>query len=126
MKKDDRLKKHILIVEDEQALLYSMKVMIEMLGDEFEVYSANNGKQALELLNRSDIDLLVTDIFMPDKDGLELIREVQKKYSSIKIIAMSGVGNHYLKVAKSFGASYVLNKPFEIDELKSAIHKVLR
>ena len=125
MKKDDRLKKHILIVEDEQALLDSLKVMIAMLNDEFEVYSANNGRQALELINRSDIDLLITDIFMPDKDGLELIREVQKKDPSIKILVMTGGGSHYLKVAESFGASYALNKPFGMDELRSAIHKVL-
>ena len=118
-------KKRILIVEDEQALLYSMKVLIEQIDDEFEVYSANNGRQALELINGLDIDLLITDIQMPDMDGLELIREVYKKYPSIKMLAMSGAGDHYLKAAKSFGASYVLNKPVEIDELISAIHKVI-
>ena len=121
----DTLKKRILIAEDEQALLYSMKVLIEQIDDEFEVYSANNGRQALELINGLDIDLLITDIKMPEMDGLELIREVQKKYPSIKILAMSGIGDQYLKAAKSFGASYVFNKPFEIDELTSAINKVL-
>ena len=102
-----------------------MKVLIETLDDEFEVYSTNNGKQALELINRSDIDLLITDIIMPDQDGLELIKEVQKKYPSIKILAMSGGGSHNLKIAEFFGASYVLNKPFGMDELTSAIYKVL-
>ena len=118
-------KKKILIADDEQRLLDSMKVVIEGLDDEVEVYSANNGKQALELMKRSDIDLLITDIYMPEMDGLELIREVQRKYSSIKILGMSGAGSHYLGVAKSFGASYVLNKPFGTDELTSTIHKVL-
>ncbi len=121
----DILIKDILIVDDEQPLLDSMKVLIEMLDDEFEVYSANNGKQALELIDRSDIDLLITDIIMPDQDGLELIKEVRKKYPSIKILVMSGGGSHNLKIAKFFGASYVLNKPFDVDELTSAIHKVL-
>ena len=116
------MKKHILIVEDEQEI---RNIMQDMLNTEFEVYSANNGEQALKLMDRTNIDLLVTDIFMPDRDGLELIREVQKKYSSIKVLAMSGAGNHYLKVAKSFGASYVMSKPFKKDELTSAIHKVL-
>lgn len=119
------MKKRILIAEDEQLLLYSMKVLIERMDDEFEVYSANNGRQALELINGLDIDLLITDIQMPEVDGLELIREVQKKYPSIKMLAMSGAGDRYLKAAKSFGASYVLNKPVEMDELTSAIHKVL-
>ena len=121
----DTLKKRILIAEDEQALLYSMKALIEMIDDEFEVYPANNGRQALELMNGLDIDLLITDIRMPEMDGLELIREVQKKYPSIKILAMSGIGDQYLKAAKSFGASYVFNKPFETDDLTSAINKVL-
>ncbi len=102
-----------------------MKALIEMIDDEFEVYSANNGKQALELINRSDIDLLITDIQMPDMDGLELIREVYEKYPSIKMLAMSGAGSLYLRAAKTFGASYVLNKPFQRSELTSAIHKVL-
>ena len=122
MKKDERLRKRILIVEDEQEI---RNMMQDMLNTEFEVYTANNGGQALKLMDRTDIDLLVTDIYMPDMDGLELIREVQKKYSSIKMLAISAGGNHYLKVAKSFGASYVLNKPFTTDEFTSAIHKVL-
>ena len=118
-------KKRVLIADDEQRLLDSMKVLIEMLDDEFEVYSANNGIQALELINGLDIDLLITDIQMPDMDGLELIREVYEKYPSIKMLAMSGAGDLYLRAAKTFGASYVFNKPFEIDELTSTINKVL-
>ena len=119
------MKKRILIAEDEQAFLNSMKVLIETIDDKFEVYSANNGKQALKLINELDIDLLITDILMPDMDGLELTRDVQKKYPSIKILAMSGGGDHYLEAAELFGASYVLNKPFEVDRLLSAINKVL-
>lgn len=118
------MKKRILIVEDVQAIIDSMKVLIEMVDDEVEVYSANNGRQALELIKEQDIDLLITDIYMPDMDGLELIKEVQKKYPSIKMLAISGVGNHDLEIAKCFGASYVLNKPFQMSELTSAIHKV--
>ena len=118
------MKKRIVIAEDEQALLSSMKVLIEMIDDEFEVYPANNGREALEFINRLDIDLLITDIMMPEMDGLELIREVQKKYPSIKIMAMSGIGDQYLKSAKLFGASYVFSKPFDQDKLTSAINNV--
>lgn len=119
------MKKRILIAEDEQVLLDLLKVLLEMIDDEFEVYSANNGREALELINGLDIDLLITDIKMPEMDGLELIREMQNKYPSIKILAMSGIGDQYLKAAKSFGASYVFNKPFERDKLTSAVNKVL-
>ena len=126
MKQDDGLKKYILIAEDEPALLDTMKAIIKKLDGEFEVNTVNSGIQALKFINKSDIDLLITDIFMPGKDGLELIREVRKKSSSIKILAISGFGNHYLKVAESFGASCSLNKPFSKNELESAIHRVLR
>ena len=119
------MKKRILIADDERPLLYSLKALIEMLDDEFEVYAANNGRQALELLKGLDIDLLITDMYMDGLDGLELIREVQNKYYSIKIVAMSGAGDHYLNIAKTLGASDVLHKPFETDELTSAINKVL-
>ena len=119
------MKKHILIVEDEQTLLDSLIIMIKRLDNGFEIYSANNGNQALELINVSDIDLLITDIFMPDMDGLELIRAVKEKFPDIKILGMTGAGPHYLRAAKSFGASFVLSKPFGGDEFISAIHKVL-
>ena len=118
------MKKCILIAEDERRLLYSIKILVETIDDEFEVYSAENGRQALDFINRRDIDLLITDIFMPDMDGLELIREAQQKHPSTKILAMSGGGDHYLRAAKSFGASYILKKPFENCELTSAIHEV--
>ena len=119
------MKKHILIVDDEKTFLYAMEIIIKKFDSEFEIYTANSAKKALVLTSSSDIDLLLTDIVMPDMDGLELIKVVRKKRPSIKIIAISGAGNLHLKAAEVFGASYVLNKPFEMDDLKSAIHKAL-
>ncbi|HDY75891.1 MAG TPA: response regulator, partial [Candidatus Marinimicrobia bacterium] len=109
------MKKRILIVDDEQALLDSLKRSLRDLGKEFDIYTANDGVKAFKILEKSKIELIITDIFMPDKDGLELIREVRQKYPSIKIITMSGGGNrggvNYLKFAETFGSSYQLNKP---------------
>lgn len=123
------MKKHILIVDDEELLLEITEDIIKNLDGEFEAHTAINGKQALELINQFNMELLITDMFMPDMDGLALIREVQKKQPSIKIIAMSGDAIHgninYLKVAGTFGASCRLNKPFTKDELLSAIYRVL-
>ncbi len=119
------MKKNILIVDDEQNILNVMKSMIQRFDVELEVSIANNGVSALELLKVSNIDLLITDIRMPSMDGLVLIMEARKKYPSMKIIAMSGDRNLHLKAAEKFGASYVISKPIEMDELKSAIHEVL-
>lgn len=120
------MKKNILIVDDEQQVL---DVTQGMLNPEFEVYTAKNGEQALKLMDRTDIDLLITDIFMPEKDGLELIKTVAEKYPSVKIIAMSGLvkqmGAYTLKAAKMFGAATCLNKPFLKDELISAVHNLI-
>lgn len=125
LKKIDALKKHILIVDDEPEIGNAMQYM---LNTEFEVHTANSSEQALKLMGRTDVDILITDIFMPDKDGLELIRTVSKKYPSIKIIAMSGLvkqmGRYTLHAAEAFGASICLSKPFSKDELMFSIYSV--
>lgn len=124
------MKKRILIVDDEQALLNSMQRDLSKLNNEFDIYTASNGHEASRLIEESKVDLLITDIFMPDKEGIELIRETRQRYPSVKIITMSGGGArggvNYLEFAELFGASYTLNKPFLKDELISAIHSVLR
>ena len=125
LKKIDALKKHILIVDDEPEIGNAMQYM---LNTEFEVHTANSTEQALKLMGRTDVDILITDIFMPDIDGLELIRTVTKKYPSIKIIAMSGLvkqmGSYTLCAAETFGASICLSKPFSKDELMFSIYSV--
>ncbi len=125
-KRIDTLKKRILIADDEQQILDMIQ---DMLNLEFEVYTAKNGSQVLKLMNRTDIDLLITDIFMPEKDGLEVIKAVAEKHPSVKIIAISGLGQqmgaYILKAADMLGASACLNKPFTKDELMSSINKVL-
>lgn len=125
LKKIDALKKHILIVDDEPEIGNAMQYM---LNTEFEVHTANSGEQALKLMGRTDVDILITDIFMPDKDGLELIRTVSKKYPSIKIIAMSDLIKQMdrltLRAAENFGASTCLSKPFSKDGLMFSIYSV--
>lgn len=118
-------KRKVLIVDDEPEIRNAMQYM---LNTEFEVHTANSGEQALKLMGRTDVDILITDIFMPDIDGLELMRTVSKKYPSIKIIAMSGLitqmGSLALRAAENFGASICLSKPFSKDELMFSIYSV--
>lgn len=106
--------KKILIIDDDHHILLMIKKMLERAG--FEVDLASNGNEGLELFKRIPADLVITDIIMPEKEGLETIREMKRLSSDLKIIAMSGGGkisaDNYLETAKIFGASKVLQKPF--------------
>lgn len=123
------MKKRILIIDDEPSLLKSMERDLRKLHDKYEVYTNSDSDEAVKLIDEKNIDLLITDIYMPGKEGLELIAEVNEKYPLLKIIAMSGGGsldrNTCLEVAEKFGASCSLNKPFSRDELIYAIESEL-
>jgi DNA-binding NtrC family response regulator len=121
--------KRILIVDDEPALLDMMREMLKRYDHELEVDITENGNTALSHLKKSGTDLLISDIFMPEKEGIELIREVKQKYPAIKIIAMSGglnrQGINYLEMAKLLGSTTTLPKPFSREELLSAVQGLL-
>ena len=123
------MRKCILLVDDEQLLLDSMQRILKIFKTGYKVLTTTNSFEVPRMIGESAVDILVTDIFMPDKDGLELIKEVRKKYPLVKIIAMSGGGGNgkeeYLDMAKRFGSSYSLTKPFSSDELISALKKVV-
>jgi DNA-binding response OmpR family regulator len=109
----------VLIIDDNEDLTGSLKMCLE--GEGFEVAVAANGEQALKHLERSAADVVVTDLFMPDKDGIETIMELRNRYPRCKIIAMSGwtslQGSDYLSVARELGALHTLTKPFDPSQL---------
>lgn len=117
------MQKSILIIDDEEA----MRIMLmQMLGREnYHCLSANNGRQGLEILRKSPVDLVITDIIMPDKEGLETIIDIRKIDSRIPIVAISGggqLGPHaYLDMALEFGADAVFVKPLERRKFLDAI-----
>jgi CheY-like chemotaxis protein len=84
---------------------------------------------ALSLPDALRFDVVVTDIFMPEEDGIELIQNLRRQRSDLPIVAFSGGGSHHdlsaLQVAAAFGAGVVLQKPFSGDELVTAIRRVL-
>lgn len=90
-----------------------------------EVLVALNGTRALELCLQHQVEVLITDIFMPEKDGLEVIPEIRTALPQVKIIAVSGGAAmlHYdfLNVARILGAHHVLNKPFTLSEIGAAL-----
>jgi DNA-binding response OmpR family regulator len=94
-----------------------------------QVTTAPNGAAALRALESGTFDVIVTDIVMPDMEGLELIRKVRKTHASLPIIAMSGGGTgstqDYLALAANFGAAKTLEKPFALEDLTAAIDEVL-
>ncbi len=118
----------ILIVEDNKHMRDMLVQLMEFR--QHNVVSAENGKQALEYLEAKSFDLLITDIVMPEKDGLSTILDFKRKNSGIKTIAISGgdrlfAGNQYLQIAQNIGADRVLLKPFDVKHLLSAIDTLL-
>jgi len=119
--------RRILIIDDDHHILLMIKKMLEREG--FEVDLASNGVEGLKLFKKIPVDLVITDIIMPEKEGLETIREMRRLRPDLKIIAMSGGGrisaDNYLDAAKIFGASKVLGKPFSQKQLVSAVNDIL-
>ncbi len=119
--------KKILIIDDDHHILLMIKKMLERAG--FEVDLASNGNEGLELFRKMPAELVITDIIMPEKEGLETILEMRRLEPDLKIIAMSGGGNisadNYLETAKIFGASLVLEKPFSQNTMILAVTDLL-
>ncbi len=119
--------RRILVIDDEPHILLMLKKMLEKAG--YEVDLASNGNEGLKLFSEVPADLVITDIIMPEKEGLETIREMKRMQSGLKIIAMSGGGKisaeNYLGTAKIFGASRILEKPFSQRQIVSAVKELL-
>ncbi len=117
----------ILVIEDETILCTLMKDALEKAG--YEVMTALDGRKGMRLFSEQPCDLVITDILMPEKEGLEIILELTKQFPTVKIIAISGggssLGDYLLDVAQEFGAQRVLWKPFQIKQLVAAVKEVL-
>jgi DNA-binding response OmpR family regulator len=117
----------ILLIEDDEFLVAAIRAAL--LLKKHEVIEARDGKEAIAQFNGRPFDLIITDILLPEKDGLELIPHFRRKSSSVKIIAMSGGGRlspkGYLEIARKMGANATLVKPFSAAELHIAVNKAL-
>jgi CheY-like chemotaxis protein len=114
----------VLIVDDEHALLRALTAVLEASG--FQVFTAGSGREATTILAEHQIDLLITDLSMPDEDGIELVRRLKKEHrKNLKVITMSGTfGPDLLKAAKFLGADATLSKPMTATQLLDCIHKL--
>lgn len=114
----------ILVVDDEES---TRELFHTVLSDEgYHVTLANNGDEALTLFKTGSFDLVISDIIMPDTDGLQLLQEIRKTGPTVDVIITTGLGqvDAYIK-AMSLGAVEYLNKPVRIHELKGIVQKVL-
>jgi CheY-like chemotaxis protein len=117
----------ILLIEDDEPIRTMLRGMLEHFGH--TVIEARGGTEGLALFPHAHVDLVITDIVMPEKDGLEVLRELRSMHPSVKIIAISGAERNraavYLHTAKLMGAVTVLAKPFTVDELRAAVDELL-
>ena len=117
----------ILVVDDDLQVLDVMSEMLRLEGHEVTV--AENGKEAVAHVLAERFDLIITDLIMPEKEGLETIADIRKSYSDMPIIAISGGGrvgpNDYLETARFIGANATLAKPFARQELIQTVDSLL-
>jgi YesN/AraC family two-component response regulator len=117
----------ILIIDDDAQILKMLRQILER--EKYHVTEASNGKQGLRLYRENPADLVITDIIMPEKEGIEIIIELKRDYPDVKIIAISGGGrinpDDYLDIAKKLGANRIFAKPVERKELLHAVRELL-
>lgn len=117
----------ILIVEDDKELREMLK--ISLIRHKYTVYESENGKEAISHFKPSITDLVITDLIMPEEDGLKVIIKLRELKPGIKIIAISGGGKagpgSYLNMAKALGANSIFSKPFSINDLLVKVEELL-
>lgn len=118
----------VLVVEDEKLVRRALNKMLRAGGH--DVTEVEDGQRALSYLERHPADVVVTDIVMPGKDGLETIAELRRRFPNAKIIAISGgarpSGADALKAAKALGADRILAKPFRQDAILVMVDELMR
>jgi DNA-binding response OmpR family regulator len=119
-------RKRVLVVDDNEDMRVTVQALLQ--ADGFDVVVAADGEAALALHRKSPADVVITDLFMPDKDGIETIIELRKLSPLVKIVAISGwtsaQGSDYLQVAREIGASVTLQKPFDPQELSRVVREL--
>lgn len=117
----------VLIIDDDEQIRVLLQQMMQWAG--FEVLVAENGKVAMQMQSRQPADLVITDLIMPEQEGLETISRLKKEYAGIKIIAISGGGRigpeAYLPAALELGADKVFSKPFDVQEVVATVKELL-
>lgn len=113
----------ILIIDDDDVIRLTMQAVLKKQG--FQTFTAENGNVGLDIFKKENPHIVITDMLMPNKEGLETITEIRNLRTDVKIIAMSGGGSTqnmtFLQLAEKVGADHLLSKPVKPDQLLSAI-----
>jgi DNA-binding NtrC family response regulator len=119
---------HILVIDDNPEFRDILRA--HLVANGHQVVMAENGERGLDVLERGDIDMVLTDILMPQRDGVEVLRECKKRWPALPVIAISGGGwigaGELLGMAERLGADQVLQKPVRRDDLIRAVDSALR
>ena len=117
----------ILIIDDDRQVREMLKKMLERNG--YDVLAAKDGNEGLNVYRNSKVDLVITDILMPEKEGIQTIMELRRNFPDVKIIAMSGGGTvgpeTYLAMARELGADRTLSKPFTMATLTGMVKELI-
>lgn len=118
----------ILAVDDDESIL---TFITESLNHEHLIHTASSVSEAEEILSSNDINLLIADLIMPDKNGIDMIMQFKKSNPELHILAISGGGGmtgrfDYLPIAKLVGAELTLKKPFTAKDLREGIQRILK
>jgi len=118
----------ILIIDDESQIRSMLRLMLERVG--YEIAEAPDGIEGIRRYRENPADLIITDLIMPNKDGIGMIIDLKKEFPKVKIIAMSGGGVNrpegYLDGAKKLGATRTLTKPIDREEMLKAVKDSLQ
>ncbi len=115
----------ILVVDDEAKMRRLLEILLKQMGH--EVYQADNGIKALDILNEQSVDLIITDLKMPKLDGLGLIRQLHEQNSEIPVIVITAYGTVETAVeAMKYGACDYIVRPFELETVEAAVTRTLR
>jgi DNA-binding response OmpR family regulator len=118
----------ILVIEDEEQMRRLLRSALERSGH--EVTEAQDGLAGVAAFRQSPTDLVISDILMPEQEGIQTIMELRRDFPEVKIIAISGGGSvgpqTYLAMARELGADATLTKPFSLTELSEAIESLLK
>ena len=117
----------ILVLDDDEMILETLSIILKNEGH--DILTGTNGNEGLRLCGEHKIDLVITDIVMPDKEGLETIGDLRRGFPGIKITAISGGGRigpkNYLQLAEKLGAHKTLEKPCKKKDILLAVQEVL-
>lgn len=120
-------KSRVLVIDDDALVLSTLAAILRRAG--YDVLLATDGDQGIDVVNRGRVDLVLTDIVMPNKEGIETIIELRKHHPDVKVIAISGGGTwggaNYLRLAEQLGASKILQKPVLPETVLEAVSDVL-